>query len=334
MSTLLGVGIYTMDSDLVEFFLPVRLVVPAFLLISAGLATLRIRRHPEPVLVGLLAAVVVFAGIVYVREFQAYHEVDVAFESEGTTMAGTLYLPRESQLHPGVVIAQGSIRAPRRLYHMWADRLVREGVAVLSFDKRGTGASGGDYEADNNSSRENLALLASDVAAAVETLRSRPEVDSNRVGILGLSMGGWLGPLAAERTGGLAFMVLVSGPPVSVGEEIAYSEWTGEGHRDGIAQAEADRLVAELAPSNYDPRPLLRRLEVPTLWVFGEQDLSIPVAKSTTVLDSMRSVHDRPFAYVVYPDAGHLGFTERWPFDLAPGLLDAITGWVVRPEQR
>lgn len=329
----LAAAIYGVDSDIVAMFTPMRAVVLVLLLLSAGLLALRLRAVRSAALYALLGGTIVLAAFVYVREFAAYREIDLAFENDGVPFAGTLYLPPSPGSHPGVVIAQGSIRAPRRIYHLWADRLAREGIAVYSFDKRGTGASGGNYEAENNSSHANLDLLASDVRAAVEAMRHRPEVDAGRVGILGLSMGGWLGPLAAQGLDSLSFMVLVSGPTVSVGEENYYSDLTGEGHGDGDSQAAADSLVAERSPSGFDPRALLRASSVPTLWLFGGEDLSIPVAKSVAVLDSMIA-EEQPYRYVVFPEAGHLGFVIRWPFDLAPGLWDEIVSWVDQPHDR
>lgn len=60
--------------------------------------------------------------------------------------------------------------------------LVRHNIPVLSFDKRGTGSSGGEYEWKNNSSTKNLRLLASDVAAAVAALAAQPEIVGNEDG--------------------------------------------------------------------------------------------------------------------------------------------------------
>lgn len=334
----LGAAIYAVDSDLVGLFLPVRSVVLALLVGSAGLLGVRLRWHRSATGIALLVVGIGLGGWVYAHEFRAYRELDLSFENAGARLAGTLYLPDAPGPHPALVIAQGSIRAPRRLYHHWADRLAREGIAVYSFDKRGTGASGGDYEGENNSSVQNLALLAADVAAAITAVRRHPEVDAERVGVFGVSMGGWTGPLAAHQLDAAghpppAFMVINSGPAVSVGEERFYSDLTGEGHREGAGRspAEVDSLVAARAPSGYDPRAVLGALDVPTLWVFGADDPSVPVAKSLAVLDSLRTRHGRPYRALVLPEAVHLGFVMRWPFDLAPGFWPPIVAWVRQP---
>jgi hypothetical protein len=55
---------------------------------------------------------------------------------------------------------------------------------------------------------------------AVEYLKSRSEIDKHRIGVWGLSRGGWLGPLAASRSKDISFVIAVSGPGVSPGEQM------------------------------------------------------------------------------------------------------------------
>jgi pimeloyl-ACP methyl ester carboxylesterase len=130
---------------------------------------------------------------------------EVGFPSHGARLAGLLVLPDGEGPHPGVVLIHGS--APQGLeswsYRSWADLLVREGLAVLLYDKRGVGRSEGDPDAS-------LAQLADDAVAAASFLRARPEVDGRRVGFKGSSQGAWLAELAADELGDVAFLLLVS----------------------------------------------------------------------------------------------------------------------------
>ena len=71
-------------------------------------------------------------------------------------------------------------------------------------------------------------LLAQDALAGVEALARRDDIDPARIGIFGVSQAGWIAPLAASRSNQVAFVVLLSGPAVTVGEEIAYSKVAGE----------------------------------------------------------------------------------------------------------
>ena len=87
-----------------------------------------------------------------------------------------------------------------------------------------------------------------------------------------------------------------------------------------------EALVSMREPSGFDPRPVLGRLNTPALWLFGGHDLSIPVAKSQTVLDSLVRVASRPYTYTLYEQANHLLVLPDWPYDF-PGNLrqDLIT---------
>lgn len=121
--------------------------------------------------------------------------------------------------------------------------------------------------------------------------------------------------------------MLVSGPTVSTGEENYFSDLTGEQHGEGadLSAAAIDSLVMAQPPSGFDPRPLLRELSIPSLWLFGNADSSVPVTKSVAVPGSLVNHYNRPYRYVVFPEAEHLGFVMRWPFDLAPGFSDELT---------
>jgi pimeloyl-ACP methyl ester carboxylesterase len=89
-----------------------------------------------------------------------------------------------------------------------------QGVAALAYDKRGVGESGGDFRAVP------FMELCDDGLSAIEYLKTRKEIDTKRIGVWGLSQGGWLGPLAASRSADVAFVIAVSGPGVSPGEQM------------------------------------------------------------------------------------------------------------------
>jgi hypothetical protein len=89
-----------------------------------------------------------------------------------------------------------------------------QGIAALAYDKRGVGESTGDFRAIP------FMQLCDDGLAAIDFLKSRKDIDSKRIGVWGLSQGGWLGPLAASRAADVAFVIAVSGPGVSPGEQM------------------------------------------------------------------------------------------------------------------
>jgi len=243
----------------------------------------------------------------------------LTFHSDDVPLAATLYVPSSPGPHPGIVVVHGSGNAPRRRYHHYADHWARAGYAVLLYDKRGCGESGGVYVASGNGTAENLDLLAHDAAAALEALRQQPEVRPGEVGFWGVSQAGWIVPRAAAL-GGAAFMILVSGPAVTVGEEIDYSVLTGDepyASRDVVQHAE--RRLTALRPHGFDPIADLRRLDVPGLWLQGGLDGSVPPYKSARAIEDLKRA-GKPYDVQVFPSAGHGIYVPRVPEQLGPTL--------------
>jgi uncharacterized protein len=172
----------------------------------------------------------------------AVHAVDavrteaVRFQSGDVTLAGTLFIPDERGRHPAIVLFHGSGPEPRN--PSVADWFARHGVIVLTYDKRGVGESTGDFRAVS------FTELADDGLAAIQLLRARPDVDAERIGVWGLSQGGWLGPLAASRSKDVKFVIAVSGPGVSPAEQMVFY-YARQLRRDRLAEtdiAEASAL--------------------------------------------------------------------------------------------
>ncbi len=139
-------------------------------------------------------------------------EQAVHFVSGKVTLAGTLVLPEGSGRHSAVVLFHGSGAQSRdRFTARW---FAAQGVAALAYDKRGVGESSGDFRAVP------FMELSDDGLAGIEYLKSRKEIDAKRIGVWGLSQGGWLGPLAASRSPDVSFVIAVSGPGVSPGEQM------------------------------------------------------------------------------------------------------------------
>jgi len=122
-----------------------------------------------------------------------FREREVYFSSGELTLRGQLVLPEETD---GPVPAQVAVHGSGRDQAVYGYRLpylaAAHGMAGFVFDKRGTGESEGSYS-------QNFPDLARDVKAAVEFLRTRPEVDPTRIGLVGFSQGGWIAPMAAAQ---------------------------------------------------------------------------------------------------------------------------------------
>jgi uncharacterized protein len=133
---------------------------------------------------------------------------EVRFANGDTQLVGTAYLPEHGDHLHGVVALHGASEPTRdaALYRHLREGLPAMGVAVLIYDRRGSGASSGtlkdiDYE-----------TLADDAIAAQAALGKVPRIDPAKIGFWGFSQGGWLAVLAAERSKNAAFAISVSAP--------------------------------------------------------------------------------------------------------------------------
>ncbi len=249
----------------------------------------------------------------------------VAFrnESAGITLAGTLMRPDGDGPHPAVVLISGSGPQDRdsevashKLFHVLADHLTREGLAVLRYDERGVGGSGGTF--DGATSED----FAGDVAAAVRFVRDRPSVDPDAIGLIGMSEGGLVAPMVHTEFEAVDFLVLMAGPSVP-GHEILVEQAVHIADAQGVSGSMIDSVrssqrrlleAVRTAPDSagiaeqvravlhkqgaadeqirsqleqvtspwfqffvqHDPVPTLRRVDVPVLALYGSKDLQVP----------------------------------------------------------
>ncbi len=231
---------------------------------------------------------------------------NVKFESNGIEIAGTLLLPEGAGPYPAIVMGHGSGMSTRSGGRFAADHFSKRGIAFLTYDKRGVGESGGVYVGRENGSEKNLKLLASDVAAGTTYLRTRNDIIDNEIGLWGVSQAGWILPVAANLVNDVAFTILISGPTVTVGEENYYSKLTGDnGSQLGDkSMEEISALLKKKGPYGFDPLPYLNKMNMPGLWLLGEEDMSIPIPETVAHLDRLiMQGHD--FKYQVIPSANH-----------------------------
>jgi dienelactone hydrolase len=224
------------------------------------------------------------------------------FPSTGANLSYALDLPAGPGPFPAFVMGHGSGRVTKDDVRILSGRLVAEGYAVLRYDKRGVGDSTGVYSNVGVFNSESMiSLLADDMAAGVRFLRTRPEIDGRRIGLVGVSQAGWIMPLAARRAD-VRCMVLIVGPTVSVGVENYYSD-LAEGTATGYDEMSA-QLATYPGPHGYDPRPHLEALSTPGLWILGAEDRSIPTRETVAILQELARA-GRPYRWVVYEGVGH-----------------------------
>jgi uncharacterized protein len=240
------------------------------------------------------------------RDLGSHREVDVTYRSiDGVRLSGTLMLPPTPGRYPAIVFHNGSDRRTRSPYGNVAG-FVALGFAVLTYDKRGVGRSGGAGCPYTDPGY--FPLLAQDVLAGVRRIAQHPDVRADVIGLFGFSQGGWVVPIAAaEASTEVAFTIIGSGPAVSLGEELLYSRLSGEDRcqASGLPPEEIEAALANAGPSGFEPRPFLERMTGPGLWIYGGRDLSIPVDRSVRRLEGIRTSLGRDFTVVVVPELNH-----------------------------
>lgn len=130
---------------------------------------------------------------------------DVTFRSGELTLAGTLWLPTGTAPRAAVVLLPDESPGTRDAVEPYPAFLIQQGLAVLAYDRRGSGRSAGEGQPWASGLRE----LADDGLAAAKWLRERTGVRD--VGLMGFGQGAWAAVQAAAREQGLGFVVLVSG---------------------------------------------------------------------------------------------------------------------------
>ena len=147
-----------------------------------------------------------------------YLAKDVRFKNQagGFELAGTLTLPQEGEGFAAVVLVSGSGQQNRdeeifghKPFKVIADYLTTKGIAVLRYDDRGVGGSGG------NPAGVTSYDFMKDAEAAVEYLLTVEGIDRNKIGIIGHSEGGLIAPMLASLRDDIAFIILLAGPGTS-----------------------------------------------------------------------------------------------------------------------
>lgn len=281
-----------------------------------------------------------------------------------TTLVGTLTLPiGVHRSVPAVVLLHGSTPSDRNnsrrplpgLFWQLADTLARRGIAVLRYDQRGVGASTGFSDSAT------VHVRADDARAALAYLMTRPDIDSARLGLIGLSEGAMAAPLAAglhdsARAGVSVRAVVLISSPARKGRELSayqtrvsverFAGLTGRARDSAllIGRAEDDSLLRsgrghDAALLAYDPLPAVRKLATPALILHGATDIVVPAEDAVRLGAELEESGNRDVTVHVLPNLNHVLLTDRsgdWrryiavPSLIVPSLARGlIADWLV-----
>jgi uncharacterized protein len=292
---------------------------------------------------------------------EAHREDEVTFRSGAVELAGTVFTPVEEGPHPAVVIVHGAEFTDRSTYRLLASHLARNGVTVLIYDKRGTGASSGsarDATFDD---------LTDDALAGISMVASRSDVRDDRVGVLGFSQGAWVAAKAAKRSGDIDFVIAYSPSGFSPADQQAWLHGSMLAARgfDRAAMRIADRVDRMLYSSvdlvdagiippmphvpgfwfhaldlHLDTAALWEGVRQPVLLAWGELDCQVPAEASRAVLTAaLQRGGNTDVTTAVFPGADHsfmlvapcgheTGLADHSGHTLADGYLQLAPTWI------
>ncbi len=198
-----------------------------------------------------------------------YREEEVSYENkvQNVTLAGTLTIPQGKGPFPVVLLITGSGPQDRdesllghKPFLVLSDYLTRHGIAVLRADDRGIGKSTGVF------ANATTADFATDVEAGVAFLKTRPEVNPQKIGLVGHSEGGVIAPMVAARNKDVAFIVMMAGTGVP-GDQVlpAQSEAievaSGKDPSEAAKSAAKEKEMLALVETEKDPAILEKELQ-------------------------------------------------------------------------
>ena len=268
----------------------------------------------------LIQTVIVNQG--FAQKFNPVIKQDIIINSEGVNLAGTIYKPKNA--YASVVVVHGSGQETRMTE--FAELLANNGISVLTYDKRGVGKSGGVYAGPevgtNNVDSLNINLLAKDARAALNKIKNYS--NDTPIGLLGFSQAGWIIPIAANNNPLVNFMVLFSCPTITSLEQLRFQFYTNGNTNFWVNHTEEDaRNHIKNDSDRYqfirtDPKVALRNISAPSLWLFGEKDIQIPVKLCIEQINTLKS-EGKPFEYTLFSNLGHnTAFTDdKSPVEIA-----------------
>ncbi|MBN2426559.1 MAG: alpha/beta fold hydrolase [Calditrichaceae bacterium] len=165
-----------------------------------------------------------------------YNKEEVTYSSNITNLAGELKIPNLTHPLPAVILIHGSGAGTRDQLELISRFFVRIGYAVLTFDKQGCGESGGDWR------KTGFNGLAHDVLAGVKFLKTMSCIDTNRIGLWGISQGGYVAVMAGHMSSDVNFIISHSGPGVSPREQEKFM-LNSIMERYGIIQNDRDSVL-------------------------------------------------------------------------------------------
>jgi dienelactone hydrolase len=294
-----------------------------------------------------IAAAPKTAGIDYSAPADAsFTAEEVSVQAKDLTLAGTLLLPKTGKRpFPAVITITGSGQQTRdepvaipglekyRPMRQIAETLANRGIAVLRVDDRGVGKSTGLDTLKMATTSD----FADDVRAQVAYLRTRPEIDGDRIALVGHSEGGIIAPLIASTDPRLAAIVLMAGT-ARPGESISMDQMKEYlEQQTGLSEEEKKKRLGEHQAMlravvtggdisrypkevtypwikeflSYDPTPTIRKVRQPILILQGALDRQVTAEQAGMLEQAARAAGNKDVTVRLWPNLNHLFLPAR-----------------------
>ncbi len=235
-----------------------------------------------------------------------------------------LDMPDGNGPFPAVVYGPGSgnISADFRTHVAHTKKLLELGFAVMRYDKRGTGESDGDVvRLSTANSQETIPLLAADMNAVLQQNLQMPEIDKDKIGLFGVSQANWYMPLLADQVAEVRFMIVLTGGVIPVGPKNYWEELIFYRKLDPDSALVLFNQYSD--DIGFDQRPHIRALNIPMLYLLGEQDPGYPFTVLIDELELLKA-EGKDLTFISYLDGVHgLIGTDFWP-DVAQWLSSEL----------
>jgi dienelactone hydrolase len=223
----------------------------------------------------------------------------VEFPYQGTFMAGWLRKPRDIKRPPVAIVLPG-LDACKEELHAWAEAFVARGLAALTLDGPGQGETSFRLPVTHEWGRV--------IGAVIDVLQARDDVDGDRVGVVGQSLGALYAPLAAAGEPRLKACIANCGPfdwgtVLPKMPKVSQEVFRVRSHSKTIEEAhERGRLLTLEGRS--------QNIKCPLLVVFGAGDRLISPAEG----ERLAKTASGPAELVVYPEGNHVCFNISYKF--------------------
>jgi len=263
-----------------------------------------------------------------------YKQEEIQYVDNSIRLVGTLFTPLSNSNNILMVFIHGSGVSDRdNFWYLYqADYLAKRGYTVLLPDKRGCGKSHSEWHIASFSD------FADDVIAGINYVKDKSDIE--KIGVIGLSQGGWISHVVAEKVEDVDFVVDVVSSATSPREQLHFEikRDMDEGGAPGFVASILSTVFSKRAMGkrkiwwdknrDYDPIAMMTKTNVPVLKIFGSEDKNVPVEKSLENMDQlMNDQPGLPITIKVFEGSGHALFNSKTNW-IRSDYLELVDKWV------